>query len=97
MKFRKQQSSIVKKMAGKQLRLLLFFVVPVLFLSGWLVLYGLLGSYKEEAETAIVNLENGKISVNELEQSRVKYRIVYKKEKIVISHPLVFSFLIPPS
>lgn len=84
MRKQNRQLSIVEKMAGKQLRLLLFFVVPVLFLSGWLVLYGLLGSYKEEAETAIVNLENGKISVNELEQSRVKYRIVSKKEKIVI-------------
>ena len=64
MRKQNRQLSIVEKMAGKQLRLLLFFVVPVLFLSGWLVLYGLLGSYKEEAETAIVNLENGKQSSN---------------------------------
>ncbi len=84
MRKQKRQQSIVEKMAGKQLRLLLFFVVPVLFLSGWLVLYGLLGSYKEEAETVIVNLENGKISVSDLEQSRVKYRILTKKDKIEI-------------
>jgi len=84
MRKQKRHQSIVEKMAGKQLRLLLFFVVPVLFLSGWLVLYGLLGSYKEEAETAIVNLENGKISVSDLEQSRVKYHIVTKKDKIEI-------------
>ena len=56
MRKQNRQLSIVEKMAGKQLRLLLFFVVPVLFLSGWLVLYGLMGSYKEEAETAILNL-----------------------------------------
>ena len=78
----KQQSSIVEKMAGKQLRLLLFFVVPVLLLCSWLIVDGLLTSYREEAETAIVNLENGKITIDELETSRVKYRVVTKKSKM---------------
>lgn len=85
MKFRKQQSSIVKKMAGKQCRLLLFFVVPIWFLTVAAMLYGFLGSYREEAETMIVQLENGKIALGTLdENSRVNYRITNKKEKIEI-------------
>lgn len=85
MKIRKQQSSIVEKMAGKQLCLLLFFVVPLCLLAGWLLLYGFLGSYREEAETVIVNLENGKISIADLEQqNKVAYRITSEKEKVEI-------------
>ena len=79
----KQQSSIVKKMAGKQCRLLLFFVVPILILTIAAILYGFRGSYREEAETMIVQLENGKIELEDLtENSRVCYRIVSKEEKI---------------
>ena len=85
MSIRKQQSSIVEKMAGKQCRLLLFFVVPVLLLTIGCMLYGLLGSYREEAEAMIVQLENDKIALEDLkENSRVKYRIISKKEKIEI-------------
>ena len=81
MKRQKQQLSIIEKMAGKQLRLLLFFVVPVFLLSSWLLIYGLLVSYREEAETVIVNLENGKIQVEELQSHKVKYQIVSRKTK----------------
>jgi len=81
----KKQSSIVEKMAGKQLRLLLFFVVPVVFLTAGVMIYGFLGSYREEAERAVVNLENGKITISELsETDRVRYRVVSKKDKIEI-------------
>lgn len=81
----KQQSSIVKKMAGKQCRLLLFFVVPILILTVAAMLYGFLGSYQEEAEKLIVQLENGKIALDDLqENSRVNYRIISKNEKIEI-------------
>ena len=72
-------------MAGKQCRLLLFFVVPIWFLTVAAMLYGFLGSYREEAETMIVQLENGKIALGTLdENSRVNYRITNKKEKIEI-------------
>ena len=72
-------------MAGKQYRLLLFFVVPILLLSIAAMLYGFLGSYREEAETMIVQLENGKIELDDLqEHNRVRYRIISKKEKIEI-------------
>lgn len=85
MSIRKQQSSIVEKMAGKQCRLLLFFVVPVLFLTIVTMLYGFLGSYREEAESAIVQLENGRIELDDLqENNRIRYRIISKKEKIEI-------------
>jgi len=85
MKIKKRQSSIVEKMAGKQCRLLLFFVVPLLFLTIAAILYGFRGSYREEAETMIVQLENGKIELEDLtENSRVCYRIVSKEEKIEI-------------
>ncbi len=80
-----RQASIVAKMAGKQFRLLLFFVVPVYFLSGWLMIRGLSGSYREMAETAIVNLENGRITIADLEnETRVRYRIVSKNKQIEI-------------
>lgn len=78
---RKKQSSIVEKMAGKQLRLLLFFVIPVLIMSTVLMIHGFLGSYREEAETAIVRLENGNIELNDLDESRIKYRIQSKTGK----------------
>lgn len=85
MRVKKQQSSIVEKMAGKQCRLLLFFVVPILLLTVVATLYGLLGSYREEAEKLIVQLENEKIAVDDLnENTRVYYRIISKKEKIEI-------------
>lgn len=85
MSIKKQQSSIVEKMAGKQCRLLLFFVVPILFLTIWAMLYGFLGSYREEAESMIVQLENGKILIDDLkENDRVNYRIISKKDKIEI-------------
>ena len=85
MSIKRHQSSIVEKMAGKQCRLLLFFVVPILFLTIWTMLYGFLGSYREEAESMIVQLENGKILIDDLkENDRVNYRIVSKKEKIEI-------------
>ena len=81
----KIQSSIVKKMAGKQIRLLLFFVVPIILLIFGVLIFGFLGSYREEAERAVVNLENGKISISEFaENSKVKYRVTSKKEKIEI-------------
>ncbi len=80
-----RQSSIVTKMAGKQLRLLLFFVVPVFVLSGWLMVHGLSGSYRERAESAIVNLENGKISLAELnDETKVRYCIISKNKKVEI-------------
>mgnify|MGYP003300809878 FL=1 len=83
MSIKKQQSSIVEKMAGKQCRLLLFFVVPILFLTIWAMLYGFLGSYREEAESMIVQLENGNIVLDDLkEKDRVNYRIISKKNKI---------------
>ena len=83
--YNKKQSSVVKKMAGKQIRLLLFFVVPVILLISGVMIYGFLGSYREDAERAVVNLENGKISIDELaETGKVKYRITSKKEKIEI-------------
>jgi len=85
MSIKKHQSSIVEKMAGKQCRLLLFFVVPILILIIWAMLYGFLGSYREEAESKIVQLENGKILIDDLkENDRVNYRIVSKKDKIEI-------------
>lgn len=80
-----RQSSIVAKMAGKQLRLLLFFVVPVFLLSGGLMIQGLSGSYREMAETAVVNLENGKISLDALEdEAGVCFSITSKNKKIEI-------------
>lgn len=85
MSIKKKQSSIVEKMAGKQCRLLLFFVVPILFLTVVATLYDLIGSYREEAEKMIVQLENGKIEVDDLkENDRVNYRIISKKDKIEI-------------
>ena len=92
----KQQSSIVKKMAGKQCRLLLFFVVPIWFLTVAAMLYGFLGSYREEAETMIVQLENGKIALGTLdENSRVNYRITNKKEKIELKAEIPYFVFAP--
>lgn len=81
----KQQSSIVEKMAGKQCRLLLFLIVPLIILTIYASLYGLLGSYREEAEKKIVQLENGRIALDDLKESnKVCYRIISKSSKAEI-------------